>query len=105
MSLRGGTPTQPEPRKNSDIEAGKLWVEEQLSKLVAAAGGHSCVFEWEDPTRRSATDLLEGRVGLALFRGFARNVVRFLGSELEDVEGDLKLQEELIHRLKETIRT
>jgi len=82
------------------IESGKLWVENLFRELVPAAGSSAWAFQWEDPAQCNATDLLERWMGFAIFRGFERNVVRFLESELEDVEGDTRIQEVLRQRLQ-----
>jgi hypothetical protein len=83
-----------------EIAAGQLWVNTKICELSEGKEPVAQAFEWEDPEKRSANDFSEGTIGLAIWMGNERKVIRFLETELADVEGDPELQKSLRRRLE-----
>jgi hypothetical protein len=87
-----------------EVIAGQLWVNAKIRELAEGKEPMVQAFEWEDPSERNGRDFIEGTIGLAIFVGAQRRVIRFLESELADVEGDQEVQRNLSDRLRKALQ-
>ena len=86
------------------VEAGQLWINARIRELAAGREPLVQSFEWEDPATRSRTAIAGRTIGLAIWIGEKHVAIRFLESELKDVEDDIDVQSILMNRLREALR-
>jgi hypothetical protein len=82
------------------IESGKRWVETQLQELSRELAILVDGFEWE----RTAKDLIEGTLCLAISLGGKRRVVRFSQNDLADLEATPEIQGSLSRHLRRFLK-
>jgi len=85
---------------DGQIESGKLWIENRLRLLSAQNGVPVTAFEWENDERCRLEQFCQSSLGLAVYLGEGKRILRFTEDALLDVDSAPELAETLTRLLE-----
>lgn len=86
-----------------EIDAGQLWINARVFELAQGREPAIQAFHWEDPGMLTAQEN-DVSIELVVWIGAERRVIRFLESELAEVENCTEVRSRLLNQLRTALQ-